>query len=126
MPGWMAPCGGLTGMKWALNEAPYEKEGVFFVALGRRKLRGRSGSIRFEKGDTLGGTASLLLLNQIGGGVRGKSQVGRRRAGSAGRVLGKILSFLLLVVGVGALFLLGWDWIEEFIRVQVLPYLNGS
>lgn len=96
------------------------------MALGRRKLRGRGGSIRFEKGDTLGGTASLLLLNQIGGGVRGKSQVTRRRGNSAGRVFGKIFTFLLLLFSFGALFVLGWDLIEEFIRTQVMPYMNGG
>lgn len=94
------------------------------MALGRRKLRGRGGSIRFEKGDTLGGTASLLLLNQIGGGVRGRTQMARRRSGSAGRVVGKIFTFLLLLIGFGALFVLGWDLIEAFIRTEVMPYLN--
>ena len=96
------------------------------MALGRRKLRGKGGSIRFEKGDTLGGTASLLLLNQIGGGVKGRSQIGRRRGGAAGRVLGKVFTFVLLVVGLGALFLIGWDLIEEFIRTQVVPFMNGG
>ena len=96
------------------------------MALGRRRLRGRGGSIRFEKGDTLGGTASLLLLNQIGGGVRGKSQMARRRGGVAGRVLGKVFTSLLLAIGLGALFLLGWDLIEAFVRTEVLPYMEGG
>ena len=96
------------------------------MALGRRKLRGRGGSIRFEKGDTLGGTASLLLLNQIGGGVRGRTQMARRRGGSAGRVVGKIFMFLLLLIGFGALFVLGWDLIEAFIRDEVMPFLNAG
>ena len=96
------------------------------MALGRRRLRGRGGSIRFEKGDTLGGTASLLLLNQIGGGVRGKSQIARRRGSLAGRVFGKVFTFLLILIGFGALLALGWDCIEEFLRTQVLPYMNGT
>ena len=101
-------------------------KGVFFVALGRRRLRGRGGSIRIENGDTLGGTASLLLLNQIGGGVRGRSQGARRRGNSAGRVVGKVLTFLLLLISLGALFILGWDLIEEFVRTQVTPFFSGE
>jgi len=74
--------------------------------------------IKFEKGDTLGGTAPLLMMNSIRPVPR--TSPGLRRFGRSknGR-FASAMSFLLLIVFVGAsifaLTALGWDQIQVWI-----------
>ncbi len=86
------------------------------MALKRRKLRGRGKSIRLDKGDTLGGTASLLLLDQIGGGTGGGGTIGRRRSSPVGRAMRGLATWSVILLTAAALVVLGWDWLEDGVK----------
>ena len=86
------------------------------MASRRRRLRGSGKSIRLEKGDTLGGTASLLLLDRIGGGGPAGSSLGRKRISPVARFFRGLMTWALILVTAAALIVLSWDWLEDGVR----------
>lgn len=74
----------------------------------------------FEKGDTIGGTAPLLLMNQIHGGWDSRSITNRRgRKGKPG-ASAWLSGFITMVVLIGliAAGLNMFDWSDELVHFQ--------
>ncbi|MEQ9491923.1 MAG: hypothetical protein RIM72_23320 [Alphaproteobacteria bacterium] len=75
-------------------------------------------NIKFEKGDTLGGTAPLLMMNSIRPGPRtspGVRRFGRTRHRKISSVLSVLLMMLFLAASIFALTVLGWDQVQVWI-----------
>ncbi len=81
-------------------------------------------NIRFEKGDTLGGTAPLLLMNSISPGPRTSPSVrrfGRSRHGRISSFLRFLVIVLFVAASIFALTVLGWDQVQDWLeRAQAL------
>lgn len=77
----------------------------------------------FEKGDTIGGTAPLLLMDQIKGGWDSRSITNRRGRKRKGNGVGGWLSVIITVAVLMALIAAGlnmFDWSEEMARFNGL------
>ena len=80
----------------------------------------KSKKIIFEKGDTIGGTAPLLLMNQIKGGRDARfitNRRGRKKGAGLGAWLSSIISVFVLIGLIAAGFNM-FDWSDELIRFQ--------
>jgi len=78
----------------------------------------RREDIKFEKGDTLGGTAPLIMLNQVRAGQAGRRFSRRRRDNRFLRALSTVFTVLLLA-GAG-LAVLALSWEEIWRRLAAL------
>lgn len=79
----------------------------------------RMSDIKFEKGDTLGGTAPLLLMNSIRPVPRtspGLRRFGRNRHGGSSSVLGVFLTIIFVSASLFALAVLGWDKVADWVN----------
>ncbi len=89
------------------------------------KVFGKNKNIVFEKGDTLGGTAPLLLLNQVKGG-RDRRSITNRRGRKKGSSLGAWLSTIITVVVLFTLIFAGLKMFSEVNQMDRFQGIFGS
>lgn len=92
-----------------------DKIGLKYALMAKKR---KMSNIKFEKGDTLGGTAPLLMMNSIRPGPRtspGVRRFGRTKQKKISSILSFLLMILFLAASIFALTVLGWDQIQIWI-----------